>query len=81
MQVEYESTSYRGDAINEVESIRWWIESNLKKGGIESQLERLHNLLAIIGDQWLAANPEQVGEVATAIECEGHRHKITNSES
>lgn len=81
MQVEYERTRYCGDTANEQDSIHWWIESNLKQGGIESQVQKLRNLLAIIGEQWLVANPQRVDEVASAIECEGHRHKITHSES
>ena len=81
MQVEYERTRFRGDTQHEQDSIYWWIESNLKKGGIESQVEKLRNILAIVGEQWLVANPQRVDEVAKAIECEGYRHKITSSES
>jgi hypothetical protein len=81
MQVEYERTAFRGDTVTEQDSIHWWIESSLKKGGIESQVQKLRNLLAIVGEHWLVANPQRVDDVATAIECEGYRHKITHSES
>ena len=81
MQVAYEKTSFRGEIEMEQDSIHWWIESNLKEGGIESQVQKLRNLLAIVGEQWLVANPQRVDDVATAIECEGYRHKVTHSES
>ena len=81
MQVEYERTAFRGDTVHDQDSIHWWLNSNLKKGGIESQVQKLRDLLAIIGEQWLVANPTRVEEVATAIVCEGYRHKITHSES
>ena len=81
MQVVYEKTSFRGEIEMEQDSIHWWIESNLKEGGIESQVQKLRNLLAIVGEQWLVANPQRVDDVATAIECEGYRHKVTHSES
>lgn len=80
MQVEYERTSYRGDTQDERDSINWWIDSNLKKGDIESQIHKLRSLLVIVSEQWLMINPQRVNEIATAIECEGHKHKITYSE-
>lgn len=83
MQIEYERTSFSREARSVVEqdSIQWWIESNLKKGGIESQVEKLRNLMAIIGEKFLIDNPSCVENVASAIECEGYRHKIKHSES
>lgn len=83
MQIEYERASFRrrANSVGEQDSIQWWIESNLKKGGIESQVEKLRNLLAIVGEKFLVDNPNCGENVASAIECEGYRHKITHSES
>jgi hypothetical protein len=72
MPIAYERTS----SVAEPDSIQWWIEFNLKKDGIESQVEKLQNLLAIIGEKFLIDNPSCVENVASAIECQGYRHKI-----
>lgn len=83
MQIEYERTSSSRDAnsVIEQDSIQWWIKSNLKKGGIESQVEKLRSMLAIVGEKFLIDNPGCVEDVASAIECEGYRHNITHRES
>ena len=60
--------------------IAWWIDTTIAEGGIEDQLRKLRQLMAIIGEEWLAANPQRVAEVAQAIECSRHEHKITYSD-
>lgn len=84
MLVEYETITYlrRGNGTaTQQDPIGYWIASNLRNGGIEAQITKLQNLLAIIGEQLLIDHPEKVIEVANAIDCEGARHKIARYES
>lgn len=84
MQIAYEKSLVRRrdvDSVTEQEPIQYWIQSNLRKGGIESQIRKLRDLLAVVGEQWLLENPQRLGEVAEAIECEGTKHKLTRNES
>lgn len=82
IEIEYERMSFSREAnsIVEQDSIHWWIKSNLKNGGIESQVEKLQNLLSIVCEKFLIDNPGCVENVASAIECEGYRHKIICSD-
>lgn len=83
MQIEYESlTGCAGTgSVTEQEPIYYWIRSNLQKGGIESQIRKLRDLLAVVGEQWLLENPQRLNEVAAAIECEGTEHKFTRNKA
>lgn len=58
------------------ESINLWIKNNLQKGGIESKIEKLINLMSIVGEQFLISHQYLVENVASTIECEGYNHKI-----
>jgi len=81
LQVEYELPGYRGDTRTETDSPQYWLAQKLSAGGIEAQIRGLVRLAAIIGEDWLAANPERVDEVARAVDCGGYNHKIKCSES
>lgn len=60
----------------EMESVSYWIESAINEGSLESKIKKLAALISVIGEQYLEVNPNKVGEVAEAIECEGRGHKI-----
>jgi len=81
MQVEYERYSFSGDPRTELDSVSWWIESNLKDGGIESKVAKLASLLSIVAEKWLIDNPNRVEDVAYAIQCEGRLHRLRDTES
>ena len=81
MDIKYDKTNSRGDLETEQGSIDCWIESAIKDGGIESQIKKLIAVVAIVGEQWLIANPDRVDDIAYAIDSEGHGHKITHCES
>jgi hypothetical protein len=81
MLVEYKKSVFNGDTETEHDSVYWWIESNLRNGSIESQIQKLRNLMVVVAEQWLSENQQRVAEVATAIECSGYKHKITHSET
>lgn len=80
MEVEYYITTHSFYIDPPVESytddIDYWIESNLKKGGIEQQIKKLQALFSVVGAQFLIDNPDKVAEVAHAIECDGRLHRI-----
>lgn len=81
MQVEYERYTFGGDTKEELDSISWWIESNLKNGGIEAKVAKLASLLSVVAEKWLIENPDRVEDVAGAIECEGRLHRLRDTES
>lgn len=72
MEIEYYISQHSDD-------VGYWIGSNLKKGGIEQQIKKLQALFSVVGAKFLMDNPDEVGAVACAIECEGKRHRIKNN--
>ncbi len=83
MEIEYYISQHSFYIDPPVESytddIGYWIESNLKKGGIEQQIKKLQALFSVVGAKFLMDNPDEVGAVACAIECEGKLHRIKNN--
>lgn len=61
------------------DTIDWWLDHNLQKGGIECQIRKSRNLLVLMGTAFLKANPALVNEVANAIECDGYQYEIKES--
>ena len=56
----------------------WWLNRNLDEGHLEERLKKISSLIALMGVDWLASHPEDVGEVAYAIGCNGRDHKIVD---
>lgn len=72
--------NYKGRRGEETESAKDWILYNLQRNGIESQIAKLQNFCALIGDKWLAENADQVDKLANAIGADGYDHKVLPDE-
>ena len=57
-------------------TVECWVHTELKKGGIESQLSKLQGVVAMLADNMIGQRPELLGELADEIECDGTDHKI-----
>lgn len=77
MRVKYTTMLYDGRQ-NTVErySVADWIETNLKSGGIETQLRNLQETVAILGEHLLSQKPELLADIAEAIDCDGYNHEL-----
>lgn len=58
----------------------WWLNRNLDEGHLEDRLKKVSGLIALIGAEWLASHPENIGEAAYAIGCSGRDHKVVTEE-
>lgn len=76
--VEYELLDCRGNPLFVREYLHGWIESGLRDGGIEKQISKLQGLLAIMGEQWLCANPGRVDEIADVLGYDGMNYRVIN---
>lgn len=71
---------YHEDDSKEQIPLYWWLEKNLQEGCLEDRLKKVSSLIALMGADWLASHPEDVGEVAYAIGCNGRDHKVVTEE-
>lgn len=75
MNIEYKTIFFRQDR-TEIDPISYWVDKNLDKGGIESQIKKLIELTALLTEDYLKRNPEQLDSVKYIIDCEGYEHKL-----
>lgn len=58
------------------EDAEFWLTSGLKQGGIEDQIKKLRELMAIIGGEFIKQYPDQLSKLAYAIDCKGCDFKV-----
>lgn len=76
MLVEWKAV-YRGSEVERFESLPSWVTENLKSGGIESQLEKMQKLVAMMATEWLSSREHRIGDAVEALGVDGYGHKIT----
>jgi len=59
----------------------WWLDRNLKDGGLEERLKKVSDLIALMGVDWLTRNPEYVDDAAYVIGCRGRDHKVIHDQA
>ena len=74
--IEYDEYHY-GDYKKVKMEVDVWVRENLKKGGIESRLDKALKLLSIVGGQYLKEHPDKLDDVVIAIDCDGYNHKMS----
>lgn len=62
------------------EGLFWWIQGNLKYGGIEIQLSKVVKLVTLMTEDFLVRNPQEIGNVADVLGCSGRDHKVVNDQ-
>ena len=57
----------------------FWLVTRLRGGGIEDQIKKLRDLMAVVGTAFIRDHPHKISAVAEAIDQDGFDFKVDES--